>query len=230
MAKDPAFLFYYQDFLVGTEFMSEAEVGIYIKMLCHMADKGRLSKDHMLNICKTYDFTKNLQSKFKVDDDGFYFNERLLHEVEKRRKYTESRRNNRKGSNHMLNICKTYDKHMENENINSINSSNNSNSSSNTYSINTIDNIKDNINNKLIELWIKTWGRTPKMPEYEETENLIKKFGDKKVEKIFRAAVLRGFKGLQGVLNNLDATGNLLTYEEKNKPEEEENIKQPDLG
>jgi uncharacterized protein YdaU (DUF1376 family) len=111
MAKDPAFLFYYQDFLVGTEFMSNEEKGIYITALCHMADKGSLSPKHMQSICKGYAFTELLQSKFKTDSNGFYYNERLIEEIEKRRKYSESRRNNAKN-------VKAYAKHMENENEN----------------------------------------------------------------------------------------------------------------
>jgi len=114
--KDPAFLFYYQDFLVGTNFMTMEERGIYITILCHMADKGRLSKEHMLNICQSYVFTKNMQNKFKLDDEGYYYNERLTIEIEKRRKYAESRRNNRNSQKHMSNICSTYVRHMENEN------------------------------------------------------------------------------------------------------------------
>ena len=46
--KDPAFLFYYQDFLVGTSFMSNEVIGAYIKILCYQADKGSISKEHML--------------------------------------------------------------------------------------------------------------------------------------------------------------------------------------
>ena len=111
MAKDPAFLFYYQDFLVGTEFMSFEEVGIYIRILCHMADKGRLSVKHMQSICKGYAFSENIQAKLKVDSNGLYYNERLEVEIEKRRKYAESRRNNASG-------VKAYAKHMENENEN----------------------------------------------------------------------------------------------------------------
>lgn len=111
MAKDPAFLFYYQDFLVGTEFMSMEERGIYITMLCHLADKGSLSEKHMLSICKGYAFSDLLKSKFMIDENGNYYNQRLLVEVEKRRKYTESRRFN-------ANKEKAYAKHMENENEN----------------------------------------------------------------------------------------------------------------
>ena len=113
MAQDPAFLFYYQDFLIGTEFMSAEETGLYIRILCHMADKGKLSLRHIQSICKGYAFTDNVKEKFLVDKDGFFFNKRLRHEVEKRRLYAESRRKN----------AKAYAKHMENENEN-INNSN----------------------------------------------------------------------------------------------------------
>src|SRR3989339_2180337 len=111
MAKDPAFLFYYQDFLVGTEFMTPEEVGIYIRILCHMADKGCLSEQHIKSICRGYAFTDSIKEKFKINEKGHYFNERLCNEVEKRKNYTESRRKN-------ASTCKAYAKHMENENIN----------------------------------------------------------------------------------------------------------------
>lgn len=114
MAKDPAFLFYYQDFLVGTTFMTNEEVGAYIRILCHLADKGGLSEEHMKNICQSYDIYKSIKSKFKLNGDNTYYNDRLRSEIEKRQKYAESRRNNRSGKN----ICKSYDKHMENENEN----------------------------------------------------------------------------------------------------------------
>lgn len=106
--KDPAFLFYYQDFLVGTEFMTHEERGIYITMICHLADKGFLSREHMHSICKGCAFSSLLISKFTVDENGNYFNKRLRAEMEKRRLYTESRRKN----------AKAYAQHMENENEN----------------------------------------------------------------------------------------------------------------
>ena len=115
MSKDPAILFYYQDFLVGTEFMTDEETGIYIRILCHLADKERLTKKQVLSICKASAFTDNIQSKLKIDKNGFYYNQRMLEEKEKRLKFTESRRINAKGgkayAEHMVG-------HMENENIN----------------------------------------------------------------------------------------------------------------
>lgn len=112
MAKDPAFLFYYQDFLVGTEFMSNEEIGIYIRMLCHLADKGTLAPEHMLSICKGHEFTNSLKSKFETDEKGNFFNPRLKDEILKRRLYAESRRKNASKK------PKAYAQHMEDENEN----------------------------------------------------------------------------------------------------------------
>jgi hypothetical protein len=119
MAKDPAFLFYYQDFLVGTDDMTNDEVGAYIRCLCHQASKGSLTDKHMMKICLSSDIYTSVSSKFSVDEDGSLFNERLRIEVLKRAAFAESRRNNRLKSNknkHMKNISKTYVRHMEDEN------------------------------------------------------------------------------------------------------------------
>lgn len=74
-----------------------------------------IEKD-MLQICGTYD--EDIFSKFKKDNDGKFYNERLKNEVEKRKAYSESRRNNRKKKEDMIDISKTYVQHMENENEN----------------------------------------------------------------------------------------------------------------
>lgn len=115
--KDPAFLFYSSDFLTGTYFLNDAQVGKFIRLLCFHHQKGRLTKDHMLKICLTYD--KDIFDLFTQDENGLYFNERLESEVNRRKNYSESRRNNRKKKTNnetpVLNISKTYDKHMETE-------------------------------------------------------------------------------------------------------------------
>jgi hypothetical protein len=74
-----------------------------------------IEKD-MLQICGTYD--EDIFSKFKKDNDGKFYNERLKEEIEKRKAYSESRRNNRKKKEDMIDISKTYVQHMENENEN----------------------------------------------------------------------------------------------------------------
>jgi len=115
MAKDPAFLFYTSDFLTGTLTMTDEQVGRYIRLLCLQHQKNSLSEKDMLFICKTHD--EDIFSKFIKDENGFYYNQRLRDESEKRSRYTESRRNN-KLKKHINNISSTYVKHMENENEN----------------------------------------------------------------------------------------------------------------
>ncbi len=119
--KDPAFLFYSSDFLSGTMLMSNEEVGIYIRLLCLQHQQGHLKEEDMISIGAT----KKIFSKFIKDNKGCYYNERLEYEVNKRKAYSESRRNNRKKKEEketyvkdMQNICNSYEKHMENENIN----------------------------------------------------------------------------------------------------------------
>lgn len=121
--KDPAFLFYSNDFLSGTMLMSDEDVGKYIRLLCLQHQKGHLKEKEMLNICKT--FNEDIFNKFKKDEEGNYYNERLEYESNKRRAYSESRRKNRKKKEEketyeedMKNICNSYEEHMENENIN----------------------------------------------------------------------------------------------------------------
>ena len=117
--KDPAFLFYSSDFLSGTILMTDKDVGKYIRLLCLQHQKGHLKEKDMLNICKEYN--EEIFNKFKQDEEGNYFNERLEYETNRRKAYSESRRNNRKKKTYekdMKNICNSYEKHMENENIN----------------------------------------------------------------------------------------------------------------
>ena len=92
MMKDPAFLFYSNDFLSGTMLMTNEQIGQYIKLLCLQHQKGHLKEKDMLNICKTYD--EDIFSKFEKDEKGNYYNQKLEDEI--RKKYSESRRNNRK--------------------------------------------------------------------------------------------------------------------------------------
>jgi len=107
MAKDPAVLFYTSDFISGTLTMSYEQKGKYIVLLCLQHQQGYLNYEDMMNICLTYD--ERIFSKFIKNDDGFYYNLRMKEESDRRKKYSDSRRDNRK------NICKSHDEHMETE-------------------------------------------------------------------------------------------------------------------
>ena len=124
MAKDPAFLFYSSDFLIGTFGMSDAQVGQYIRLMCLQHQKGHLSEQLIKNITGGA-FDPDVMAKFEQDEEGLYYNVRLDEESKKRAKYAESRAKNRKGDavsksydKHMSNICNSYDEHMVNENEN----------------------------------------------------------------------------------------------------------------
>jgi uncharacterized protein YdaU (DUF1376 family) len=78
MAKDPAFLFYPSDFNMGTMFMSNEQVGIYIRLLCAQHQHGGLIDKASFNA--TVNGSEIIRSKFVEAEDGF-FNERLMHEM-----------------------------------------------------------------------------------------------------------------------------------------------------
>jgi len=92
--KDPAVLFYFQDFLVGTEFMTDEEIGKYMRVLCHLADKGSLNKSQILRICKTNIIPEAINEKLLIDEDGKYYQKRMKIEQEKRAKHIEHQREN----------------------------------------------------------------------------------------------------------------------------------------
>jgi len=118
MSKDPAFLLYPQDFLVGTMTFSHEQVGKYVRMLCFQHQSGHLSEDDMLDIAGDKD--DKIWRKFKQDEQGLYYNQRLEEETLKRKRYTESRKKNLQSKKaHM-------EPHMENVNVNEdVNVSNN---------------------------------------------------------------------------------------------------------
>ena len=118
MAKDPAFLFYPGDYLRDTQTLSEKSQVAYDRIMC----------EHMRNICISKQqlkfFTKRLNPD-ELDEIMFvlsevesgYQIEWIAESISKRKAYSESRRNNRKGKpkEKKGNISKTYDLHMENE-------------------------------------------------------------------------------------------------------------------
>lgn len=96
MSKDPAFLFYPGDFLIGTAELTNEEVGQYIRILAYMHQKGRLKEETIRLLLGS--ISDNLKCKFGIDDNGFWYNERLEKEIEKRRNFYNSRlENGRKG-------------------------------------------------------------------------------------------------------------------------------------
>lgn len=83
ISKDPAFLFYSSDFLTGTMFMSNEQIGIYIRLLCSQHQHGGLiDKTSFNSLVGSNDIVR---LKFIETESGFY-NERLAFEMDKRNK------------------------------------------------------------------------------------------------------------------------------------------------
>ena len=119
MTKDPAFLFYYQDFAYGTRRMTFEEKGAYIELLCEQADSGHLSLHNIKRILNShFAIWDTICSKFIQDENGNYYNKVLDEHLSKRRKYTESRRNNLKSKDSKQHMGVHMDEHMVNVNTN----------------------------------------------------------------------------------------------------------------
>lgn len=124
--SDPAFLFYPNDYLGGTMGMTFEEKGAYIELLMMQFNLGHLQESKILKMLgSSSDLWESIKLKFVIDENGLYYNKRLEYEQIKRRKYSESRRNNKMGKNqhsksgHMLGHMTTHMiGHMENENEN----------------------------------------------------------------------------------------------------------------
>ena len=118
MAKDPAFLFYPGDYLRDTQTLSEKAQVAYDRIMC----------EHMRYICISQAqlkfFTKRLNEDeleelmfVLVQVNGGYQIEWVADSINKRKAYSESRRNNRVGKKQKkrTNTSTSYDNHMENE-------------------------------------------------------------------------------------------------------------------
>ena len=125
MAKDPAFLFYPGDYVSGTMGMTFEEKGAYMDLLMLQFNRGHMNT-HMIQHTIGH-LWEQVKSKFIQDEEGLWYNVRLDFEKEKRKTFTESRRNNIKPKEKPKNEP-SYETHMdshmtphmenENENIN----------------------------------------------------------------------------------------------------------------
>jgi uncharacterized protein YdaU (DUF1376 family) len=90
--KDPAFLFYSSDFLTGTMFMTNEQVGLYIRMLCAQHQHGgRIDTNVLRTQCDSITGGDTVYNKFEHDEYGSY-NSRLEIEMQKRREKADKAR------------------------------------------------------------------------------------------------------------------------------------------
>jgi uncharacterized protein YdaU (DUF1376 family) len=131
--KDPAFLFYPNDYLGGTLGLTFEQKGAYIELLMMQFNRGHMTYD-MIGQMLGQSMDKiwiSIKDKFKVDENGLYYNERLEVEQNKRKAFSDSRRNNISGKNQYSTKADKPKKettkqsghmtsHMEDENVNII--------------------------------------------------------------------------------------------------------------
>lgn len=93
MAKDPAFLFYPNDWLGGTMGLTRHQKGCYIDILMAQFNSGPLSSDTIKTILgQDQAVWTILSGKFKQTAEGLWFNERLETEKMRRKNFTASRK------------------------------------------------------------------------------------------------------------------------------------------
>lgn len=161
MAKDPAFLFYVNDFDCETKFFTNVQVGMFIRLLIAQHQHGHLSFEQMVFVAG--EANDAVFSKFLKDKKGLFFNAWLDEKIEQRKKFCESRKKSRISGNKKLkqaqsidsqslvssrtsNTRKTYVIHTENENENE--------NISNIISKNIAKDIaKNNVEEKFIEFY-----------------------------------------------------------------------------
>jgi len=116
MSKDPAFLFYPNDYIGGTMGMTFEEKGAYMELLMMQFNRGHMTI-HMIGqtIGQLWDTVKD---KFIQDSKGLWYNKRLEEEQMKRKQFTDSRKNNLLGKNQYTDKGGHKTKLMEDEDEN----------------------------------------------------------------------------------------------------------------
>jgi uncharacterized protein YdaU (DUF1376 family) len=91
--KDPAFLFYPNDYLGGTMGFTLEQHGAYLILLIYQFNNGPFSAANGRSIVGESLFN-SITHKFDCDDNGLLHNARLSQEIDKRRKHSEHQREN----------------------------------------------------------------------------------------------------------------------------------------
>ena len=107
MKRDPAVLFYTSDFLSSTFHFTNEEVGVLIRLLCMQHIHSRINEEDLGTD------SRRVLSLFTKDEGGYYnkdFEEIIL----QRKRYSESRREN-KTKSHAKNVNDTFANAFENQ-------------------------------------------------------------------------------------------------------------------
>lgn len=93
--KDPAVLFYFNDWIGGTITLSRHLKGCYMDLLHAQFNSGHLSLEEIRTVLGQDQANWTvLSKKFKQDENGLFYNVRLDTEMNKRKAFSDSRRKN----------------------------------------------------------------------------------------------------------------------------------------
>ena len=100
LSKDPAFLFYSQDWIVETLFMTMEERGVYITLKAFQHQNGFLTTEMIYKITEGVEYPKVME-KFIQGDNGNWINVDLGNEIIRRKKRAQDQRDlaNRRWAN-----------------------------------------------------------------------------------------------------------------------------------
>lgn len=121
--KDPCFLFYSQDWMMGTFAMTQAQKGCFIDLLTLQHQGVSITMDVIKKTCenKSKDIDVVL-TKFVKDKDGTYYNQKMKTVMEQRALYrfkqsqNAAKRHATADPTHQPNFCT----HVENEDVEDI--------------------------------------------------------------------------------------------------------------
>lgn len=112
MGKDPAFLFYPNDWLGETMGMTFEQKGAYLELLLLQFNRGHMPLPLVRQVAGV--LWDVVQCHFEADAEGRFYNVRLEEELLRRRAYTASRRSNLRGKQECASHMEAHmDTHME---------------------------------------------------------------------------------------------------------------------
>lgn len=98
--EDPAVSWYWNDWMGGTATFTRHLKGCYMDLLHAQFNNGALSLDEIKTVLGSdFGLWSTLQKKFKQDESGLFYNNRLRLEVIKRKGFNKSRKDNLSGKN-----------------------------------------------------------------------------------------------------------------------------------
>jgi hypothetical protein len=174
MSNDPAFLFYPGDYLRDTQCLTEQAQVAYDRIMCEHMRNICISQTTLKFLTKRLDELEREQIMEILDEvDGGFAIPWVRESIIKRREYSESRRNNRKGKENPTpknskKISLSYDAHMENEN----------------------EDVNENVNNNK-KVWFEDfWNRFDKKTEKPDAIREWLKLTDSEINKALDAVDL----------------------------------------